>query len=61
MNFTVIEFSSIILRSIELTVEFITFYMKLIKENERFNLIDSVSYEKGKKIKRKSIKIEEIH
>jgi hypothetical protein len=61
MNFTVIEFSSIILRSIELTVEFITFYMKLIKENERFNLIDSVSYEKGKKIKRKSIEIEEIH
>jgi hypothetical protein len=35
--------------------------MKLIKENERFNLIDYVSYEKWKKIKRKSIEIEEIH
>jgi hypothetical protein len=35
--------------------------MKLIKGNGRFNLIDSVSYEKEEKIKGKSIEIEEIH
>jgi hypothetical protein len=35
--------------------------MKLIKENERFNLIDLISYKRKEKIKRKSIEIEEIY
>jgi hypothetical protein len=35
--------------------------MKLIKENGRFNLTDSISYERKEKIKGKSIEIEEIH
>ena len=59
-NFTVIEFSSIILRSIELTVQFIMFQMRLIKENERYILTDLVTHKRKEKIQRKSIEIEEI-
>jgi hypothetical protein len=45
-NSTVIKFSSETLRSIGLTVLFISFQMKLIKENERYILTDLITHER---------------
>jgi hypothetical protein len=59
-NSTVIEFSSKILRSIDLTMLFISFQVKFIKENKRFTLYELAAYERKKKIKEKLIEIEEI-
>jgi hypothetical protein len=50
-NSTVIEFSSKILRSIDLTALFISFQVKFIKENKRFTLYELAAYERKKKIK----------
>jgi hypothetical protein len=52
-NPTVIEFSSKILRSIDITMLFIDLQAKFIKENRRFTLSELVPYERKKKIKRK--------
>jgi hypothetical protein len=52
-NPTVIEFSSKILRSIDITMLFIDLQAKFIKENRRFTLSELVAYERKKKIKRK--------
>jgi hypothetical protein len=59
-NSTVIEFSSKILRSIDLTSLFIIFQVKFIKENKRFTLYELAAYERKKKIKEKLVEIEKI-
>jgi hypothetical protein len=59
-NPTVIEFSSKILRSIDLTTLFINLQAKFIKENRRFTLSELVAYERKRKIKRKLIEIKKI-
>jgi hypothetical protein len=59
-NSTVIEFSSKILRSIDLTSLFIIFQVKFIKENKRFILYELAAYERKKKIKEKLVEIEKI-
>jgi hypothetical protein len=59
-NSTVIEFSSKILRSIDLTASFIDPQTKFIKENRRFTLSELVAYERKRKIKRKLIEIKKI-
>jgi hypothetical protein len=59
-NPTVIEFSSKLLRSIDLTALFINLQAKFIKENRRFTLSELVAYERKRKIKRKLIEIKKI-
>jgi hypothetical protein len=59
-NPTVIEFSSKILRSIDLTALFINLQAKFIKENRIFTLSELVAYERKRKIKRKLIEIKKI-
>jgi hypothetical protein len=59
-NSTVIEFSSKILRSIDLTTSFIDLQTKFIKENRRFTLSELVAYERKREIKRKLIEIKKI-
>jgi len=51
INPTVVEFSSKILRSIDLTASFISFQAKFTKENKRFMLYKLILYEGEKKIK----------
>jgi hypothetical protein len=57
-NPTGIEFSSKILRSIDVTVLFIDLQAKFIKENRRFTLSELVAYER--KRKKNLIEIEKI-
>jgi hypothetical protein len=52
-NPTVIEFSSKILRSIDLTALFVNLQAKFIKEDRRFILSELAVYKRKRKIKRK--------
>jgi hypothetical protein len=52
-NPTVIEFSSKILRSIDLTALFVNLQAKFIKEDIRFILSELAVYKRKRKIKRK--------